>query len=331
MQRVVSQQRRRWGALLLGALSATLSWQLLRPVQLPSLERPSWVRVAALPLPEPVEPAPQREGLFEVAVEPDSAPLKLPGDMRCGQVEMGNNIEASVGRYAVVGPRDNPDLHLSRPVEGRGYPTAPGATWVVGPQPEIPQGSAGPTTPFGRDTALGTDETSAQGRMWGEDPNGQFGEYGFGLAGVEGSVVKRFDVAPLPANHTAELRVVHTGLQVTGARKASEVGRAMAAHFAEFKACAQATGLGDSATKQLRVALDFDVNEAGQAVPAGASAAAGTLQQCLDQNVSRVAFAAGASAVTHVVYPLHLAAPDRALKNSGVASPVVREPCACGG
>jgi len=32
-------------------------------------------------------------------------------------------------------------------------------------------------------------------------------------------------------NGTSMLRVLHTGLRVTGARKASEVGRAMAAHF----------------------------------------------------------------------------------------------------
>lgn len=41
-------------------------------------------------------------------------------------------------------------------------------------------------------------------------------------------MVKRFDLAPLADAAGGELRVVHTGLRVTAARQASEVGRVMA-------------------------------------------------------------------------------------------------------
>lgn len=330
MQPGVSQQlaRTRWAAIVLGALSATVSWQLARYTPLTVSKPPRWAVVASPPAPDLSEPAPRLDGLFEVAAEPDGAPLKLPGNMRCGRTEMGVQIMASTGRYAVQGPADNPDPHLARPVPGRGFPTAPGADWRLG-TPQVPIGSAGPTAPFGRDSTLGTDTTHAMGRMWGDEPNDDFGESGLGRSGAAGSVVKRFDVAPLAANQTAELRVVHTGLQVTGARKASEVGRVMAAHFAELRACGQAE-LGDERDEQLSVALDFDVLPSGLAVASGA--ATNALERCLDQALSSVSFAVtGSNAATHVVYPLHFAAAGGGLKDRGVPTPVVRERCDCAG
>lgn len=337
MQPGATQQlvRTRWSAVVLGALSATLSWQLLRPMRPLTPEHPRWVNVAPQPLSEPVEPVPQREGLLEVTANPDGAALKLPGDMRCGQAEMGNSIPASVGRYAIAGPPDNPDPHLSRPLYGQGSPTAPSVHLGLG-EPLVPLGSTGPTAPFGRKTALGTEERSAQGRMWGDDPNGQWGEYGLGLAGVEGSAAKRFDVAPLPENQTAELRVVHTGLQVTGARKASEVARIMAAHFSEFRACGQAE-LSDEAHEQRSVALGFDVLASGQTAvrratsAPGASGAVSALEQCLELALANVTFASAEAGDAHVVYPLHFAPAGGGLKNRGVPSPVAPAHCDCGG
>lgn len=328
--------RTRWSAVVLGALSATLSWQVLQPMRPFTPEHARWARVASPSLSEPAEPVPQREGLFEVTANPDGAALKLPGDMRCGEAEMGNSIPASVGRYAIAGPRDNPDPHLSRPVYGQGSPTAPSVHLGLG-EPLVPLGSAGPTAPFGRKTALGTDERSAQGRMWGDDPNGQWGEYGLGLAGAEGSVAKRFDVAPLPENQTAELRVVHTGLQVTGARKASEVGRTMAAHFSEFRACGQAT-MSNESDAQRSIVLGFDVLASGQTTARSVTSASGAagagssaLEQCLELALASVTFASGEAGDAHVVYPLHFAAASSGLKNRGVPSPVTRERCDCGG
>lgn len=319
--------RTRWGAVVLGALCATLSWQLARYTPL-STAVSRRAMVAPTPAPDLSEPAPRLDGLFEVAAEPDGAPLKLPGDLRCGRAEMGVEFAASTGRYAVQGPPDNPDPHLARPVPDRGFPTAPGADAWVGP-PRIPHGSAGPTAAFGRDSTLGTDATHAQGKMWGDEPNEDFGENGLGRVGEAGSVVKRFDIAPLGQNQTAELRVVHTGLQVTGARKASEVGRVMSAHFAQFRACGLAE-LGDEQGEQQSVTLDFDVLPSGLAV--ASSAGTNGLERCLDRALSSVSFAASdGGAATHVVYPLHFAAAGGGLKDRGVPSTGARERCDCGG
>lgn len=328
MQRAAPQQlvRVRWGALVLGALSATLSWQLARYRPLSTTVSPRRAVVVSAPAPDLSEPAPRLDGLFEVAAEPDSAPLKLPGNLRCGRAEMGLEITASTGRYAVQGPRDNADPHLARPVPERGFPTARGAELGFGPS-QIPVGSAGPTAPFGRDASLGTEDTHAVGHLWGDEPNEDSGENGLGRSGAAGSVVKRFDVAPLVQSPAAELRVVHTGLQLTGARKASEVGQAMAAHFGAFRACGQAA-LADELNEQRSATLEFDVLQSGQV--AARAGSPGALQQCLEQTLSRVTFAAG-NGPAHVVYPLHFAAAGNGLQNRGVPSPLVRERCDCGG
>lgn len=330
MQRGATQQlvRARWGAVVLGALSATLTWQLARYTPLSASKPPRWTVMVSPPPPDLSEPAPRVDGLFEVSPEPDGAPLKLPGNMRCGRAEMGVEFAASTGRYAVQGPRDNPDMHLARPEPDRGFPTANGWLAPFGPA-QIRAGSAGPTAPWGRDSTLGSDETHAVGKMWGEEPAEDFGEDGLGRVGHAGSVVKRFDVAPLAENRTAELRVVHTGLQVTGPRKASEVGRVMAAHFAEFRACGQ-TELGDKRGEAQSAVLDFDVLASGVAVASGS--ASNTLEQCLDQALRGVSFpASDGDTATRVVYPLHFAAPGGGLTNRGVPSPLVRERCDCGG
>jgi hypothetical protein len=314
--------------MLLGALSATLSWQLARYTPLVVSKPPRWAVVVSPPAPDLSEPAPRLDGLFEVAAEPDGAALKLPGNLRCGRAEMGLENTDSSGHYALQGPPDNPDPHLAKPLPGRGFPTAPGSDWRIG-TPQVPIGSAGPTAPFGRESPLGADATHAIGQMWGDEPNDDVGENGLGRVGAAGSVVKRFDIAPLAENQTAELRVVHTGLQVTGARKASEVGRVMSAHFAAFRACGQAE-LGKKRDEQRSVVLEFNVLQNGVAV--AASAGTNELERCHARALSSVSFAANeSSAATHVVYPLHFAAAGGGLKDRGVPSPVARERCDCGG
>jgi hypothetical protein len=165
--------------------------------------------------------------------------------------------------------------------------------------------------------------------MWGDEVNEDVGEGGLGRRGEAGSVVKRFDIAPLAENRTTELRVVHTGLQATGPRKASEVGRVMAAHFAELRACGQRE-LSDEQGTQHSVALDFVVLPSGRAV--ASSPGTNALERCLDLVLSTLSFAASdGEASTHVVYPLHFAAAGGGLKDRGVPAPVVRERCDCGG
>jgi hypothetical protein len=246
------------GALALGALLAVLAWQ--RAGWTPGLELealPGWAALMPMRAPVLSQTPPVHQAIFAVVADPTEALLALPGDSRCGDAEMGAYDADEGRRYGVAGPPDNADPHLARPVPDKGYPTGDGVVLNGVGMQQTQAGSAGPTARFGRDTALGTDAADVPGRLWGEVPFEAAGEAGLGLAGVAGGVVKRFDVAATAAKGTAELRVVHTGLRVTGARKASEVGRVMAAHFADFRACAEDAQQADGTPLPERVMLAF--------------------------------------------------------------------------
>jgi hypothetical protein len=95
---------------------------------------------------------------------------------------MGNpNSKATNKRYAIKGPKDNPDPHIARAAalrEAREF-------GMIG---LLNTGAAGdpnaPTAPWGRDTSLGTDEVSARGNMWGDEIGDAFGAGGLGLSGI---------------------------------------------------------------------------------------------------------------------------------------------------
>jgi hypothetical protein len=323
---------RRWlaplgGAAVAGALVAVLAL-LFVPRTSAVAHAPALVLVLNRPqvsaaLPESV---PVRVDVFAEAAEPQPRLLKPPGDTRCGNAEMGALVADARGRYGMSGPKDNADPHLARPAAGVGYPTAPAFI----PDGELgfartPSGSNGPTAPFGRDASLGTDAINARGSMWGDEIADASGEEGLGLAASPGGVVKRIDAVAVAQNATAALRVVHTGLRISGARKASEVGRAMAGHFDDFRRCAQGAALAEP----LRVELDFDVAADGQvsATPAEVT----VLEQCLDQSVARVAFSGDANAPAHVVYPLYFVPASADLRMPPAVEHPRPPPCDCGG
>lgn len=95
---------------------------------------------------------------------------------------MGNpTSKATNKRYAVQGPKDNPDPHIARQAalrEAREF-------GMIG---LLNTGAAGdpnaPTAPWGRDTSLGLDEVSARGNMWGDEIGDAFGAGGLGLSGI---------------------------------------------------------------------------------------------------------------------------------------------------
>jgi hypothetical protein len=95
---------------------------------------------------------------------------------------MGNpTSKATNKRYAVQGPRDNPDPHIARAAALR-------EAQEFGMIGLLNTGAAGdpnaPTAPWGRDTSLGTDEISARGNMWGDEIGDAFGAGGLGLSGI---------------------------------------------------------------------------------------------------------------------------------------------------
>lgn len=321
---------RRWlaplgGAASAGALVAVLT--LLFVPRLPRVQHPRALMSARpdAPVVELPDRTPIRADVFAEAAEPQPRPRKPPGDMQCGHAKMGARVADSRGSYGVSGPKDSPDVHLARPMDGVGYPTAPalasdGELGLARPRP----GSRGPTATFARETALGRDAVDARGDMWGDAIADAVGEQGLGLAASPGGVVKRIDVAAV-AEPAPTLRVVHTGLRVDGARKASEIGRAMAAHFDEFRGCAAAA----PSPEARQVQLEFDVAADGRASATGAEA--DSLEQCLDERVARIGFAAETNAWAHVVYPLYFVPTTAGLHPPPAAPPPLPAACDCGG
>jgi hypothetical protein len=95
---------------------------------------------------------------------------------------MGNPTTKAVNkRYAVQGPKDNPDPHIARQAALR-EATEFGMIGLLN------TGAAGdpnaPTAPWGRDTSLGQDDMSARGNMWGDEIGDAFGAGGLGLSGI---------------------------------------------------------------------------------------------------------------------------------------------------
>ncbi len=84
-------------------------------------------------------------------------------------------------RYAVQGPKDNPDPHIARQAALR-------EAMEFGMIGLLNTAAAGdpnaPTAPWGRDTSLGMDDVSAMGNMWGDEIGDAYGAGGLGLSGI---------------------------------------------------------------------------------------------------------------------------------------------------
>lgn len=107
-----------------------------------------------------------------------------------GQGQRAKDEEGAMGlttsratnkRYAVQGPKENPDPHISHAAALRDAATF-GMIGILN------SGAIGdpqaPTAPWGRDTSLGTDSVSARGNMWGDEIGDASGGSGLGLSGI---------------------------------------------------------------------------------------------------------------------------------------------------
>lgn len=95
--------------------------------------------------------------------------------------QMGDeSAQKSKNRYGIEGPADNPDPHMARQ-EAREQAATAGAIGVL-------QAMTGawnsPTSPYGQDTALGSDPMSALGALMGDQIGSNFGFGGLGLRGT---------------------------------------------------------------------------------------------------------------------------------------------------
>jgi hypothetical protein len=243
------------------------------------------------------EQAPERDATpreQELRLTPTRYIVGIPGDMRCGDAEMGQPAAGNEGRYGVEGPEDNPDPHLARKLLA-------------------PRGRAdnAPTAPFGHWTSLGVDPVSERGAIWGDDFAPARGEEGLGLARADVGIYKRLEWDPR-TTEGAPARVLHTGLGVNGALKPSSVTRATAAGFATFRACyvralEKSPALGGRLDVKLRVGSDGRVRDA-RVVSSDVTDA--DLTACLLESFRRLRFPEAASP-TAVFYPLFLIGGER--------------------
>jgi len=83
-------------------------------------------------------------------------------------------------RYGIRGPRDNTDPHMARE-QAREQASHVG---MLGALQAVTGSWNAPTSPYGRDTALGQDEMSALGALMGEQTGENFGFNGLGVRGT---------------------------------------------------------------------------------------------------------------------------------------------------
>ncbi|MCX7808562.1 MAG: TonB family protein, partial [Deltaproteobacteria bacterium] len=83
-------------------------------------------------------------------------------------------------RYGIEGPANNPDPHMARQQAIEQARTA----GAIGVLQRMVGAWNSPTSPYGRDTALGTDPMSALGALMGDQIGGNFGFGGLGLTGT---------------------------------------------------------------------------------------------------------------------------------------------------
>ncbi len=133
--------------------------------------------------------------LVAALMTPQCAPLEEPTptdhDPRAagGDGERAAGDEGQAGdetsrvthrRYANAGPANNPDEHLARERAQEASRNA----GVIGTLRAMTGSWNAPTSPFGRETALGSDAMSALGSLMGTDIGDDFGFGGLGLRGT---------------------------------------------------------------------------------------------------------------------------------------------------
>ncbi|MFW6067331.1 MAG: TonB family protein, partial [Myxococcota bacterium] len=95
--------------------------------------------------------------------------------------QMGKKeAKKSNNRYAIEGPEDNEDPHMARE-EAKEMAANAG---IIGTLKAMSGSWNSPTSPFGKDTALGNDAMSAMGALMGDQAGENFGFGGLGLRGT---------------------------------------------------------------------------------------------------------------------------------------------------
>jgi hypothetical protein len=243
--------------------------------------------------------------------------------------EMGKvNAPRANRRTGTKGPRDNPDPHLARQQalqEARTF-------GLIGMLNSM-DGSTGLTVPWGRDTALGIDDSTALGNMFGLDIGEAGGSGGLSVSGLEqggGGVgagigldrVGTCGAGPClglpggfgaslgrqgPGHKTTAPRLRPQGITSVGGRLPPEViQRVVRQNFGRFRQCYE-DGLRRNPTLEGRVAVRFVIGRDGAVSNAGnggSDLADSGVVSCVIGAYYGLSFPAPEDGVVKVVYPI---------------------------
>jgi hypothetical protein len=229
-------------------------------------------------------------------------------------------------RAGVAGPKDNPDPHMARAramEEARTF----GMIAILSGDPNAT------TSPFGRDSSLGTDDRSAQGNMWGDDIGESWGSNGLGLTGIgdgaggkgvgigiggvgtcggtvcsglEGGFGNSLGRTP-PGHHTRVPRMRPDGsTSVSGHLPAEVVQRIVRQNFGRFRMCYE-QGLTRNPNLQGRVAVRFVIGRDGavsRVQNAGSDMPDSGVVSCVVSAYYGLSFPAPENGIVTVGYPI---------------------------
>jgi len=254
-----------------------------------------------------IEPAP----VF--MTEPGESEVGEAYGCRCHEAQMGMpEVADDSGRYGVMGPRDNPDPHLSRYNGHHDYPSCILIGWTA----PWPSSRDTPTAPWGRDDALGVDPDRARGRAWGKTIAAARGAAGHGQR-VRGGLAKEIvSTATETVSQRQPARVLHAGLRTAGPVPQLEILTTVASRFSQLSRC-YADRITEVPDLSGRVDLGFVIRPDGTIADLAASEQSvpdEALTACLIGALDGLTFATRAPRSTAVRYPLFLqpaAGPDR--------------------
>jgi hypothetical protein len=248
---------------------------------------------------------------------------------------MGKPLEQTRNRrYAVQGSPENQDPHLARAAALQ----EAASFGVLGTIATLMGDPNAPTAPWGHETALGNDERSARGNLFGESIGDAAGMNGLGLSGVgEGggclnggcTGIGIGNIGPLGHGagpgvgpgvggighgrdrggdgHVVKApRMNEANVNVHGRLPAEVIQRIVRQNFGRFRLCYE-DGLRASPSLQGRVAVKFMIDRTGAVsltADGGSDLPDQRVVQCVVRSFGNLSFPAPDDGAVSVVYPI---------------------------